>query len=44
MARWQCPKCGEEQEARCKPKKCVGCGEQVAFDKKEDAKDHKAKK
>lgn len=35
MAVWQCPKCGLEREARCKPKKCPTCDEQVAFEKKE---------
>ncbi|MHB1254748.1 MAG: RCKP-type rubredoxin-like domain-containing protein [Dethiobacteraceae bacterium] len=43
MAIWQCPQCGLEQEARCKPKKCPNCEEQVAFAKKEDKED-KAKK
>ncbi len=38
MAVWQCPQCGYEQEARCKPKKCPNCAEQGPFIKKEDEK------
>ncbi len=36
MALWQCPQCGQEREARCKPKKCASCDKQVVFEKKED--------
>jgi rubrerythrin len=36
MSVWQCPQCGLEREARCKPKKCPTCNEQVVFEKKEE--------
>lgn len=38
MAKWSCPECGGEREARCKPKKCPTCDKPVEFKKKEEAK------
>jgi len=43
MALWQCPQCGLEQEARCKPKKCPACDEQVTFEKKQEENGKKSK-
>ncbi|MBN2232388.1 MAG: rubredoxin [Deltaproteobacteria bacterium] len=37
MALWQCEKCGQEKEGRCKPRKCPECGDQGQFVKKVDA-------
>jgi ABC-type ATPase with predicted acetyltransferase domain len=42
MAVWRCPQCAQEREARCKPKKCPTCDQQVVFEKKEQ--DPKEKK
>lgn len=37
MAVYKCPQCGFEREARCKPKKCPTCDQQVTFEKKEES-------
>lgn len=34
MAVWKCKVCGLEKEAKCKPRKCSGCGSQGSFEKK----------
>jgi len=35
MSIWQCPVCGYEKEARCKPGKCPQCDEKRDFGKKD---------
>ncbi len=39
MAFWICKECGQEREARCKPKKCPNCEENREFEKKEEKED-----
>jgi len=34
MAVFECAKCGETKDTRCKPKKCPKCGEQGTMEKK----------
>lgn len=36
MAVWKCTECGNEQENRCKPRKCA-CGAKDSFVKKDPA-------
>lgn len=38
MAVWTCPECGQEREARCRPKKCPTCDKPVEYKKKEEKK------
>ncbi|MBO8168803.1 MAG: rubredoxin [Thermoanaerobacteraceae bacterium] len=35
MAVYVCKECGNEREARCKPRKCHECGAQGSYEKKE---------
>ncbi len=34
MSVWQCPVCGFEKEARCKPQKCPQCDDKRNFQKR----------